>query len=236
MPQAALPLMIVSLAATAAGAGMQYYSAQQQAKTSERVAAYNAAIQRQNADVEAQLAQQQASVNAASATAQAQAQANNAISLRNEAIGIEAHGREQIDRMREEQARLTGLQRGKFARAGVVNAGSPLVVLADTARIGQLGIQDALYESDMNARSKRREADLQKFNSGFSLLDASMQNYQGAAAAAKKKIAYQEADLTELAGAAQASAYRQQGTASLISGVGSLASQGYGYSQNMRAG
>lgn len=234
MPQAALPLMVVSLAATAVGTGMQYFSSQQQAATAQRLANYNAAVQRQNADIEAKLAQQQSAVNSAAAQAQAQAYANNAISLRNEATGIEARGRAEIDRMREEQARMAGLQRAKYARAGVVNEGSPLVVLADTARIGQLGIQDQLYQSDMEARAKRREADLQKFQGGFSLLDASMQQYQGAAAEAKRKIAYNEADLTQLSGAAQASAYRQQGTASLISGIGSLAGQGYGYSQNMR--
>ena len=84
----------VSLAATAVGTGMSYYSAQSQAANAQAVANYNAQIMAQNAQVEMQMAQQmatyQAQQQAAIANAQAQAQMNNAAALEQQAAAAEA--------------------------------------------------------------------------------------------------------------------------------------------------
>ena len=215
---------IVGVAGSLASAGISYYGQQQQADTASRMANYNAAIQRQNADVQARMAQYQAGVNANAASAEAQARMNNAASIANQATGVEAQQREKARRMREDQERQLAIQRGKYAKAGVVNEGSPLVVLADTARLTELNIQDAAYESELERSSLLRKSEMEKFQSGFSLLDASQYQYQGAIAGAQQRIAFREADLTKMAGAATAQSYRNQATGSLISGISGAAS------------
>jgi hypothetical protein len=214
---------IIGVVGSLASAGISYYGQQQQADTASRMASYNAAIQRQNADVQARMAQYQATVNASAANAEAQGRLNNAASLTNQVAGVEAQQREKVRRMREDQERQLAVQRGKFAKAGVVNEGSPLVVLADTARLTELNIQDAAYESELERRSLLRSAEMEKFQSGFSLLDAGQAQYQGAVAGAQRRIAYREADLTKMAGDATARSYRNQATGSLISGLSSTA-------------
>jgi hypothetical protein len=215
---------IIGVVASAASAGIAYYGQQQQADTASRMANYNAAIQRQNADVQVRMAQYQAGVNANAANAEAQARLNNAASIANQATGVEAQQREKARRLRIDQERQLALQRGKFAKAGVVNEGSPLVVLAETARLTELNIQDSAYESELERQSLLRKSEMERFQSGFSLLDASQAQYQGAIAGAQHRIAYREADLTRMAGNAAAQSYRNKATGSLISGLSSTAS------------
>lgn len=224
---------IISLAASAAGTGISMYSQQQQAKTAQRMTDYNAAIQRQDADVQARLAKYQANANAQMAQAQAQAKFNNAQSIANQVPGVEAQTRERVRRMREEKERMLSMQRAKYANSGVVNEGSPLVVLADSSQLAELNIQDALYESEMQRQSLLRQAELTRFEAGFSLLEADQQLYKGLAAQAGQRIQNRRADITRLSGAAEAASLRTRATASLVSGIGDTAGQAFDYRYKM---
>lgn len=263
--QIALITLAATVATTAAGAGMSYYGQQQQAANAERVAQYNAQIQQQNANRQRQIAQIQAQNSAVEAqNYQSQARAaqyqalqnqqiafaqyrqgqNNALTIEANAKAQEAQGREKARRLRMEQDRTLAMQRGKFAKSGVVNEGSPLAVLADTARLTELNIQDSAHEVELNRQTTLQKAELERFQSGFSLLDANMEGYkggiakyqegigaynervaayEGASADTARKIAYREADLTRMSGAANAQGYRIGATSSLISGAGQIA-------------
>ncbi len=218
---------IASAAVSLAGTGISAYSQQQQAENSERMAAYNAAVLRNNADLQTRMAQQQAAVNQQVAMAQYDAQQKNAAALANQAEGVEAQGREQARRMREEQERVLSLQRARTAKSGLVNEGSPLVVLADTARLTELNIQDTAYETNLKRTDLLYKAEQERYQSGFSLLDAGMEGYRSQMADVSRRIAYRQADLAALAGQSEAAQSRAGVTASLISGIGSAVGQGF---------
>ncbi|CAN5773594.1 hypothetical protein BH09VER1_BH09VER1_46290 [soil metagenome] len=220
-------LAAVSLAATAASTGIAYYGQQQQASNAQAIANYNAAAQRQNADIQARLAQQQSTWNQQAQMAQYQAQQNNATTLDNQARAVEAQGREQVDRLRVQQERLLATQRAHYAKAGVVNEGSPLAVLADTAKTTELGIQDAAYQTELESRQWQQKAADERFQSGFSLMDASIEKYKQSSIAIGQQIAYRDADLTKMQGTAQAQGYQTAAGATLLSGAASMAKTGF---------
>lgn len=224
---------VISVVASAASTGVNMYSQQQAAENSERMAAYNAAIQRNNADLQTRMAQQQAAVEQQVAMAQYDAQQKNAAALANQADGIEAQGREKVRRLREEQERALAQQRARFAKAGVVNEGSPLVVLADTARLTELNVQDSAYETEMNRDEMLRKADLERYQAGYSLLDAGMAEYRSRAQEAQRRMAYRQADLGVIQGNVDAGMARMGVASSLISGFGSTAKQVYGYGNDL---
>lgn len=223
----------VSVAAGAVGTGMSMYSQNEQAKTAERMAGYNAAIQRQDAEMQMRLAQYQAGANAQIAQAQAQAQINNAQSLANQTLGVEAQQREQARRQREEKERLLSFQRARYAKAGVVAEGSPLVLLSETAQLADLNIQDRQYQDELQRQSLFRQAELVRYDAGSSLLEADQQRYRSLAAQTGQRIRNREADFTLLSGRASASAYRAAAGASLISGLGSVAGNSLDYAYKL---
>ncbi len=223
MPFLAAAAPYIALATTAASTGISLYSQQQQAGNAERMANYNAALQKQNADVNARLAAYQADIGSRTAMAQYQAQQNNAVTLENQATAAEAEAREKTRRMREEQESALARQRGQSAKSGVVNEGSPLLVLADTARLTERNILDTTYQAELQRQDYLHRADAERYQSGFSLLDAQTQLYQGQAAAANQRLAYRDADLTRLAGKNKAGEYRADSFGTLVSGIGSLA-------------
>lgn len=213
-----------TLIGMAVSAGISAYGNMQQAEQARRTADYNAAVQRQNADRAAAFARYETEMNAQRAQAQADAQNANAISLENQALGIRAQGREQQRRQRAQNEKALSALRANYAASGVQGAGSPLLVVSDTAGLGELGVQDIGYEADLNSRLKLREAAAQRYGAGFSLLDASHQAYQGRIADAQRRIAYQDAKMTQMAGEERAKAYRGEAMTSLLSGFKSVGS------------
>jgi hypothetical protein len=220
-------LAVASLAVGAVGTGMSYYAQQEQAANAQAVANYNAAVAQQNAQIQAQMAAQQAQYQAqqqaAFAEAQAQAQQNNAIALEQQAEAAAARGREAARRMRMEHEAMLAMQRGKFAKAGVVNEGTPLLVLAEEAKLGELSVADALYQADLERSGKLYSAQLQRSDADMSLIAAEQARVQGEydslAAAAGLDIANNQAELVRLQGASDAYNYRMGANASLISGI-----------------
>jgi len=214
----------VSLGATALSTGLSMYGQQQQAGNARRIGAYNAAIQEQNADVQAMMTQYQYGMDATRAQAQYDAGMMNAQSIANQVPGIEAQSREQISRMRDQQDRVIGSQRAAYGHSGVTIEGSPLEVLADTARQTELGIQDEAYKAELMRRDKLREAEMARYQAGFSLLDAAQAKYMGQIAGITKQIGYQGANMTRMQAASDAQGLQMQSYATLASGIGSAAS------------
>lgn len=276
-------------------------AAQSAATTSAAQSALEAQISRSNAamaELNATYAKQQADA------AQKQYEAGLENAKQFDAYGeqIQAQQREEARRIREESDTRNAQIRAKYAGGGVTFEGSPLVVLADSARLSETMVQDAAFISELEARKQFREAEIARFEAPFSLLDkqgflnsalgyeiqasayeteavghelagkgyeleglfagfraqsdifglqievlnqqsvkqqsiyegqiqqASYEtqlaavNYDTLVAGERHKIALQEADLTRFAGAANASTIMSDANATLISGIGSLAS------------
>lgn len=216
----AIPMLIIS----AVGTGMSVYSSMEQAKTQEQVAQYNYEMQRRNAEINAQMARQQADWNQQSAMAQYQAQQNNAAVLNDQARAAEAQGREQARRLKDEKERTLALQRARYAKAGVTSEGSPLAVLADTAGQLERQVQDVHFQSDLEARNWDRKADLMRYESGSSLFDAGVAQYESALADMSYRMDRHKADVGLLAGRSSAQGTRAGAYGTLLSGAASMAS------------
>jgi hypothetical protein len=164
---------------------------------------------------------------------QYQAGLNNAASLDNQAKGVEAQARERARRMREENQRMLAVQRANYGKAGVSSEGTPLMVMADSAGILELGVLDTKYEGDMEATALRRSAEVERYQAGFSLLDAGVEQYKSAAARTGRGLAMRDAEMNRMAGMSQAQGLRTSSYGTLLSGAGQMASSGYSYYQNM---
>lgn len=110
-------LAVASLATAAVGTGVAVYGQMQQAKTAKKVGEYTA----QTAEANAKATAEAAEYNAQLAEVQA--------------LQTEMDSRENIRRKRLENSRYQKSQRARFAKAGVTEEGSPLEVMAETAKL-----------------------------------------------------------------------------------------------------
>jgi hypothetical protein len=166
---------------------MTLYQNQQNAQ----LAAANIALsqqQQQVAELNAVLAAQNSQIAMAEAAAHYQrylAGLNKAKTEEDYAQTIRRQGEEQQRRMREENAARIGQLRAKYAASGVTSEGSPIEVIADTARLAETSVQDVAYLAELEGRKQLQEADATKFEAQFSLLDKmsaeqKARNYLGA--------------------------------------------------------
>lgn len=218
-----------AVVASGVGTGLSFYSQQQQASNAQAMADYNYKVQQQNAKVNNQIALQQAEINRRAAMSQYQAGVNNVQTYYDQAAATEARGQEEARRMRAENERFKAVQRAKYAKSGVTTEGSPLLVMAETAGTLELGVQDALYQSKMDAAALRRTGDVEKYQAGFSLMDAGVQEYQAAAARAGYSLNMEQARLNRAAGYSQAAGLRTSSYGTLISGIGQTAGMAANY-------
>ena len=247
----------------------------QQAENTRAIAQYNANIARQNNEVQYQMALYQAQyaahmaqVNQSMMLASASmAETQSAYAQRGYEQGLEnakqqeeqakasrAQAREAADRERAKNELQLSTIRSKYAASGVTFEGSPLVVLADAARLGEATVQDLAYSGELQSRKELREAANQRFTAYGSLLeaqghsveamnfrnkatmygyDADLGEYDSAIAGARYRIGLNQAKLIELGGEEKAVSYeygaqqsRYAASASLISGVGGGIAQG----------
>lgn len=220
----------LSLIMSAVGTGLTVYGQQQQADQQEAMAEYNYKVQQQNAKVNQEIALQQAAINQRAAMSQYQAGLNNVQTYYDQAAAIQAQGQEEARRMRTDNERMLAVQRMKYAKSGVtISEGSPLLVMAETAGTLELGVQDALYKSDMDAAAMRRTGDVEKYQAGFSLMDAGVQAYQAAASRAGFRLNMEQARLNRAAGYSQAAGMRMSSYGTLISGIGQTAGMAANY-------
>jgi hypothetical protein len=209
MPQIAVPLAITAAVASLASAGMSFYGQQQQAAAAQRMAQYNYAVQKAQMEMQNQMAAQ-------GANAQASLLEYNASVQRNEAKRTELEARERARRMRAENERALGLQRASYGKAGVTSSGSPLMVMAETAGLGELAVADELYKADAQRRGLYTQAGLEQFKANMARFEGSGYQWNAANAGyfAKPYL---------IQGMNEASALRIGSYGSLISGFGSAA-------------
>lgn len=231
-----------AIALSAIGTGVSYYGQRQAADSSAAIAAYNARVQERNASAQLRLQLAQAEMNKKALDMQALAQEQaarlafqNAETMRSDAATQSAIDRAEREKARRDHIRLIASQRAKIAGSGNTETGSPLMVLAETARLTQLDLEEQAYASDLDRRARLREADLTEFQGRQGLFEAGMTRFNKgfeSLRAASARVGFANARtgirLGRLAAAADNSAMRTSATAGLISG---LASTGFSYHQ-----
>lgn len=200
---------IAATVTSVAAAGLSFYGQQQQAAAAQRMAQYNYATQKAQMEMQNQMAAQ-------SAEAQARVFGYNAQIQQNEALRAEQEGRERARRMREENERMLGVQRARYGKSGVTSAGSPLMVMADTAGLGELAVADELYKADAQRSGLYQSAALEQFKGRMARFEGAGYSWNAANAGAFARPSL-------MAGMNEASALRMGSYGSLISGVGGAA-------------
>jgi hypothetical protein len=161
----AVAIPIVVAAVTIAAAGVTAYSQVQQGRTANAVATYNAQLANRNAEIAEQNA---------------------------EAAKLAGTARE--EQSRDEVRRVLARQRALVGASGVTTEGSPLLVMMESARQGELDALRIRYTSEVEARSGQFQA--QQYQS-----EATLQRLQGKQA---QTAGYMSAGGTLLTGFAQA--------------------------------
>lgn len=213
---------IVGAVSTAAAGGLSYYSSQEQANSASQVAAYNAAVQRQQADINAQIQQRQSEIN----QSMLQTQINQTAALDNQAASQEARARDEQRRLREEKLRMIGAQKAGYAKGGVISEGTPLAVFADTEFNYALKETDIFKAASEQASALHQEAELNRLGLNTQM-DVEKMNAE--AAKAGRTIGYNNANLTLMQGASAARAYQLSGYGTLLSSAAQTASIGADY-------
>lgn len=140
-------LAVASLATAAVGTGVALYGQAQAAKTAKKVGEYNAGVAEQNAAIAEQNAKQIA-----------EASEYNAKVLEVQALQGEMDARENIRRKRLENSRYSSAQRARFAKAGVTEEGSPLIVMSETAALLEMDAQEVNRQAQIEAARLRAGA------------------------------------------------------------------------------
>lgn len=257
-------LAITSAVTSAVGTGISVAGGLSQARRANSLAQYNALAQTQNAREQQQAAmlnaammrQQsgytaaQARMNDALAQSEAQARFNNAQTLRNQAEAQTSADRENIKRTQLEQSRFTGSQRASIAGSGVVESGSPLEILAESAGDMQAALNEQQYQSELGRRQTLGRASLEQFGGEMARSHAGIDLWSGLAEANLQKQSarleeqrgaslyrqgQRQAEITRMGGAADAQGARYGAYGSLFSGLGQIGSQWSSWS-NARGG
>ena len=254
--------MAIAAVAAVASAGVSIYSANEQSQSQAAMAEYNRMAAEQNASWQrlageraAQAEQFNAQIAGFNADAQGQqAQMNRQMlgqqsdQLRAQATAQDAQARDQAGRIRAEKDRILGLQRSQFAAGGVTPEGSPLAVLADTANLYEMQVNDTKLLANLETNKKRREAGLNDIIGDFNFnadTFASVMSSKAAklslddakfaeeAAGAGYRINLRQADIEQRAGMSQSRGTLMAGYGSALSNIsqagyyGSQAAGGY---------
>lgn len=208
------------------GSGISFFGQQQAAKSQAAIADYNYKVEQQNANIAARSAQLQASWRAQQAAAEQQNRLNNAAALEAQARATEAQGRESARRMRDENDQRLAMMRNRYAASGVTTEGSPLATMAKSAGMLELAVQDEAYKTEMEARAYDRKAADERYQSGYSLFDKQVAEYEQAAASVGRAMSLEKAKLNLLSAKTSAQATNISSYGSLVSGVGSAIASG----------
>lgn len=238
----------IAAVAAVVSAGVSIYSANEQSSAQAAMAEYNRMAAEQNASWQrlageraAQAEQFNAQIAGFNADAQGQqAQMNRQMlgqqsdQLRAQATAQDAQARDQAGRIRAEKDRILGLQRSQFAAGGVTPEGSPLAVLADTANLYEMQVNDTKLLANLETNKKRREAGLNDIIGDFNFnadTFASVMSSKAAklslddakfaeeAAGAGYRINLRQADIEQRAGMSQSKGTLMAGYGSALSNV-----------------
>jgi hypothetical protein len=244
-------LVPTTLAVGAVGGGISAYNSYQQGKTAQRIAQFNHAAQMKNAQMQQRMgiAQMQAGlaqsrvmesmarINQALASSEANARIANAEQMRKNAEAQTGFDRENIRRERENFARLTARQRATIAGSGIVESGSPLELLADTAGEMQQALNEQHLQSDIGRRKAFAEAGMEEFGGRLALAGAQADyagniaeagfartaaQLDGAAARAGYSASRRQANIDFMSGMSTAKGLKTGAWGSLLSTVGDL--------------
>ncbi|RBP37010.1 hypothetical protein DES53_115151 [Roseimicrobium gellanilyticum] len=232
---AAVYLAIGGLATSAVGVGMQYSAQKEAARNQEALARYNYAVQAQNIRQQQALAEWNARAQAGQAEANAamarQAAEVNARNLEQQAQSVLLQGTEEQRRTREEHRRHMAIAFARVAKSGVAAAGSPIEVLAESARTMQLALNDAWYTTNTKREALLWDAKVERYGGEIGAANysgqASLLRAEGALAPIKARMDLRSAKYESLAGLNAASGMRSAAGAGLVSGMGTLLQSGY---------
>jgi hypothetical protein len=205
----------IAILGSLASAGMAYYGQQQQADAANRLAQYNYGIQRQQMEMQARM-------QSIAADQQHQAGMQNAKTLENEGLRVEQEARERARRMREENERISGAQRARFGKAGVVMEGTPLAVMAESAGLMELAVADEMYKANLERGGFYRKAEVEKWQANYSLIDKAAADYNAMTSSYRAQPLLMEGQNT-------ANALRVNSYGSLLSGTSNAAQIGLNY-------
>ncbi len=224
-----------ALILTAVGTAVSTIGSFQQARAAQGIANQNARLQEQNAQYEAaalraqaEIQKNQASQNLQMRQMEARARFENADALKSRALAQDEVNAQNIRKKRDSYGRLQATQKARYAAAGIVEStGSPLSLIAETAGIIERDIGEQTYANELSQQGLLQDAALARLGGEFALAGATLDygselsssKLKQSAAAATLLTGGRTAQITRLAGGAQASGYRYGAAANLLTGA-----------------
>ncbi|HEY1082216.1 MAG TPA: hypothetical protein VGE29_08140 [Prosthecobacter sp.] len=222
-------LAIGSLLVGAIGAGLSYYSSNQQAAAQERISNLNFQAQMQSANQQMELSKLQYDTNQKLYKQQVDQQENNALAMRDQADAADRAARDNASRTRGDYERMKAAQRARMAKSGIAEAGTPLDVLAETAGEMALAVATETYQSRQESAKTRFMADVEDANASLTQFQGVLQGFSDQSAIARARGAMTGAQIDRLVGLNAARQSRMAGAAALFSGIGGMANSGYDF-------
>ena len=235
-------LITAAIVSSLAAAGVSAYGSYQQGQTQNAIAQFNATQQEKQArqqmlamQTQAALQESQAKQNFQLRSAEAQARLNNARAIEQQALSQDRVNRLNLQKRREEFARMQGEQRASIAASGVSEAsGTPLDLLAETAAKIQQDQEEQHYAGEVQRRTLFSEAAMERLGGKLALAGATLdRNSQVAEAGLRDAAARGEylagmrtAEITRLTGSAAAKNATYAAAGTLFSGVSSALETG----------
>lgn len=204
---------VISAGAQSRAAEQQYLVAQRNAEIAAQQASYNAAYSSAVAENQAAFANFDASL----ALRNAKAAQNNA-----EAAIKEAN--EKAYRQRREKEQAIGRMRSQYARSGVVESGSAIEVLGDSAGVYETGIRDTNRAGLATYQNYQEQAANFKTQAQRSQAQAQFHSYESERALYAGQIEQQQIDLNLWDAGNQYSAAKTNAGATLLSGATGVSS------------
>lgn len=220
-------LAIGSLVVGVIGAGVQYFASSAAARSQERIANLNFQASMQSSQQQLELARLQYDTNQKVYEQQAAAARNNAEAMRAQAGAQETQARQNAARTREDYERMKAIQRARLAKSGVLEAGTPLDLLAETAGQMELAVANQQYESSLETSRTRFMADVEEQNASLTEFAGALQGFRDQAALAGARNSMVAANIDRLVGLNAARQTRQQAAAGLLSSGAGFFSSGY---------
>ncbi len=214
-------LVTASIVVSLAAAGYSAYAQNEAANQAEDMAKYNAEMQKQNNELNFRIAEQNndyqrklIEINSAQAR-------NDASMVDSQAITNFDQAREDIRRSREEKEKLLSRQRAGYAAAGVLSAGSPVEVLAETAGIYELQAADTMYKADLQNQELAYRADVLRQGGNMEDYKQNILNIDAYSSKTAKRLGLQQTELNRLSAMNQVSGMKSAAVGTILSGVGS---------------
>lgn len=216
------------LAATAASGAYTAYSQNEAAKTNDAMTSFNYEVEQNNARLQQRYRELEAKTQEGQIELSAVISEANAINLDKAAANAEATARENMSRKRQDFLRLRSRQRAKIAAGGVIEAGSPIEVMAATASEMELSVQDMMVESEARQRDLLNQAQNERFGASQTLF-AGKQSVESARVAAglNASNARTSAEINRMTGGAESSAMRAAAVGTLFETAGTLSQQNF---------